>query len=236
MNYQIWLIINLNHAYFFGNRNGIDLQPTVETALFLKRMGVLWRKRDNVSWMLLVEKDLLDEKFAIWTTEKPLCFEFSLKLMSPELEYVTDWREREGEHWAIVCKKVIMNEWLLKIIPPLNESEKVINVTVDNKILCWEFILIPKSADFDIKIQLREAFDRIIFTDVEKRDFPGEGMVFRCQTTEPLPILEKYDYRICLWEQRESGEVLLSSNIPIPKSNARSVIEPHEKICTYFYF
>lgn len=238
MNYQIWIVINIKHSFFREERSGIELYPTDETILFMNKAGILFRRKDTTSWYL-IRNELVSSRFLNGGKHGKYPLNFRIRTTAPELEYATKWTPQKDKHWEIISQKGLNDEWILQIETSIWTDQKDIaevDVVIESQTFGWEFILIPKYSDQYMGVELREERGKITFSEVEKIVFPGEKKAFRCVTENKVPMRSTYDYTICLWGKKENGEVLLSSHVPVPKATTRSVIEPFERICTYYYF
>ncbi len=241
MTYKLWMTVHCSHIYFGKDKCGIEIQPTKETASLLNKAGILWRKMNVVSWVLIKEEpeeEQINRAMLIFSDNQEV-LEFKLNPIFPEISYFTQWKEVRNDHWTITQKNNQgQDEWflLIPVTPGLLGKTLEINIEIQSKTVGWEFILIPKYTSRNATIELRENYGKLDFSIMEEVLFPGEGNVFRCVTKSNIVMKEIYDYKICLWERKENGELMLNSNIPFPKPNVRSILDPHERITSYFYF
>jgi len=227
--YAIWFTIRVVHEYFDYRSCPVVLAPSQETMNFFRRNGMIYKMMERNKWALLsLSMDFSSD--AIDT----LCFE-----MMPQdsvLYYVTGLlQEEENEIYALEENPTV-GKWI-QVRIPFDKVKEEINIKIRAKPKYWEFIIIPKHSNSSnsLKLRIEEKRGRIKFNDIEELQFPGKGKAFRTFTTEKIKAKEIHDYIIHLYETKNNGERLLCSNIPVPRPDEFSIIEPRDTVTTYFY-
>lgn len=197
---------------------GIELMPSFETYLLLKKAGVIWRKQDAITWILI--KADFDENETDRTSlilgEDRCQLVFNLKPLDSAFNYFSCTEELYGDYWRLIRNEksqIVRYNLHILITNQLIRETKKIQIKIQSKEAYWAFILIPKYTKRDAIIELRENNRKLIFTTTEKFEQPGEDSAFICMTTEKIAMKEIYEYQISLWEKKNSGERILSNHI-----------------------
>jgi hypothetical protein len=232
--YTAWITIKIRHNFFVNGRNCITIVPTRDTHKLLTRAGVIIKQSDSNTWLLLkqegqdeiMEEDLVGQ------------LDFCLMNIDSGFYYYTENAVEDGKPvWELaeVGKNGIWKTLTINVDKGLLAQKTTIDIAIGSPEKFLEFLIIAKSGN-QSPLTLREDNDKLVFTRSEV-DFPGEpSPVYRFITNEPVALKEAYNYKIQLWEVKENGESLLSSNIPFPKTWATSVINSQNTISSYFYF
>lgn len=242
MQYKSWITIHINHAFFEQERKcGMELMPSPDTVLLLKKANVLFRKQDATAWMLI--KPSFEEgetdRTSLILKEDDYKLVFYLRPLVNTFYCFSDIKESEGDAWKLVRdENSLITQYNLRIsiTDSLIRETKKIQVEIQSKEAYWEFVLIPKYAQRDAIIELRENNSRLAFTPMQNYELPGEGVVLRCTTTEKVAMKEIHQYRIRLWEKGNNGERILNNYIPLPKPEASSILNQREAITSYIYY
>ncbi|MHA3787036.1 hypothetical protein ACX0HA_02405 [Flavobacterium hauense] len=233
--YTAWITIKITHDYFIKDRNCITIVPTRETHKALTRAGIIIKQTDSCTWLLLKEESLNE------IIEEDLIGAMDFCLMNTDagFYYYTDNNVAEGKPvWelAAVGKNGIWKTLTVNIDRTLlQQKETTVNIVISSPKKFMEFLIIAKSGNRP-PLTMREDNGKLVFKHSDV-DFPGEPQpVYRFVTDKPVALKEVYNYSIQLWEIKESGESLLSNNIPFPKTTAASMINSQNTISSYFYF
>lgn len=233
--YSVWITIKITHDYFVKERNCITIVPTRETHKALTRAGILVKQSDSCTWLLLKEEGLSE------IIEEDLVGVMDFCLMNTEagFYYYTDNNVAEGKPvWqlATVGKNGIWKTLTVNVDKELlKQKATTIDIAIGSPEKFLEFLVIARSGNRPA-LELREDNGKLVFNQSDV-DFPGEPLpVYRFITDKPVALKEVYNYSIQLWELKESGESLLSNNIPFPKTAAASMINSQNTISSYFYF
>ncbi|MDR3062331.1 MAG: hypothetical protein LBU57_09515 [Dysgonamonadaceae bacterium] len=243
MSYQVWITITINHTYFNAGKCGIELSPTAPTIKLLRKAGILFRKQNAVTWLLIKckEESGRPDFPALVFEDGKSRLDFDLIALFPDFEYCTQWKKQllRGAGWVLRNRRNACggNKYLqIPVSTRLLGENTNVGIEICSREVIWEFILIPKYTERQVRLELKEDTGRLIFTPVKEVEFPGEIKAFRCVSVSSVDMKETYNYRISLWERKEDGEILLSNNVPFPKSHALSLEKPKEMITSYFYF
>jgi hypothetical protein len=232
--YNVWLTIKIAHEYYSGNRNGLTLVPTAGTLKLLAKEGILIRQPDSCTWILLRQENI----DVVTLNELDTGLAFYIKDIDPGFYYVTDSGiQNSGTGWKIEDTNTtgVWKMLVVSIDGTMPADGPVVDITLSSAQKFLEFIVIARSGN-RIPLLLKESKDRLAF-NVSEINFPGEEQpVYRFITQSRVPLKGAYDHNIGLWEQKENGEVLLSSTIPFPKATSVSVMSPTDTISSYFYF
>ncbi|MDR1370028.1 MAG: hypothetical protein LBJ72_07895 [Dysgonamonadaceae bacterium] len=233
--YRIGVVIDFFHDYFMNKQCHLILQPaTGETNALLARLGILIRKQ-NYSWILL-----MPEKKDVESASEEIILEFEVICRDELFYYYTIQRNiGNGKNWTI--EYVGLNGIYSRLKILLNEnlrSDKSYHIPVnfESQHKYWEFILIPKFTDFSTKIRLSEDKNRIQFNPPEVIDFPEKQSAYQIVTTNKIKLMEKYDYKLRLWEMMHNGEKTLNNSIQYPKPQSISTISAKDTITSYIYY
>ena len=242
MRYKNWINIRVKHAYFGQKRKcGVELIPTPETSLLLKKADVLWRKQDSITWILIKsnpEKNEVD-RVSLLLAEEECKLEFHIKPLVNTFDYFTHIEKQEGDCWMLIRnEKSLMDKYFLQIFTNKQLIKETIKIQLylQSKEAVWEFILIPKFTDRNAIIELQESNRKLSFTVPERFNQPGEDFAYKCKTEETIAMKELYDYQISLKEKKINGERILNSNITFPKPETASVSMGKYILTSYIYY
>ncbi|MEL1242811.1 hypothetical protein AAEO56_00945 [Flavobacterium sp. DGU11] len=234
VSYTVWLTIKIAHEYYLGDRNGFTLVPSGNTSKVLSKAGILVRQQDKCTWIFLRQ----DSPDAAAANELMIDLSFYIKDIDPGFYYCTDSSmQYTGTGWRIddINSPEVWKMLIVTIDRTMLADCPAVDVTLCSAQKFLEFIVIAKSGN-RIPLLLKETKERLTF-NVSEIDFPREERpVYRFITQSRVTLKEIYDLNIGLWEQKENGQVLLSSNIPFPKPASASVMSPTDTISSYFYF
>lgn len=238
MMYEKWITITISHTYFKSGNCGVELKETASTGLLMKKAGILFRKQDPTTWVLLKARD---KHNGLPVEDNLLKLDFDLLPLSSEFYYYTRWEKPylKGDGWVLRNQRNTCREkkYLQLRIPSFWTNEtKNIHLTIPSGNAFWEFILIPKYSTGNYPVELKESTANLNFSEPEEIPVPGEAKAFRSITTSPIPMRNTYNYKISLWEIREKGKLVLINRIPYPQPDSRSVTNPKETITGYFYY
>ncbi|MBP1638845.1 MAG: hypothetical protein H6Q17_428 [Bacteroidetes bacterium] len=239
ISYSIWMTIAISHSFFDVGRCNLGLEPTSETALILQRSGILFRKQDTHTWILLqpVGEEALSRTGLFFEEHQVLLF--NMKPLSTDFYFYTQSEIKTIGDCS--CMHIGRNGIFAQLAIPVSKdslsSRQHMDIICESKMRFWEFILIPKFNTQLSNILLNENKNRLVFTCLEKVTLPGEQQpVWRFVSEQELQLKEKYHFRICLWDVQDTGRRLLCSHIPYPQPGSVSIFSPDNMITNYFYF
>lgn len=243
MNYKIWITITIMHDFYHSEHCGLVLRETKETALLMKKAGLLFRRLSPVKWVLLkneTEKGMINHTDLI-LKEGNFSLDFNLIPDTAGFYYFTDLKNLrvEGDGWILQTSTDSYPNKInfrITVASGLTDKTREIHINIPNRKSYWEFILIPKHSRLTEPPVLQESTGKLNFSVPEKIRFPGEEQAYRCATETQIPMQDVYNFKISLWIKKEKGDMLLSNRIPPPQPDSVSVINPKEMITTYFYF
>ncbi len=212
--YIPYLEIYVEHGYYAG-APPVELEPDVDTAHFFRRTGWVFRALGQGRWVVL-KREEEREKFV------PV---FKVIPTDPLFHYVTE--RAEGAEVEIVNHH---GTWCLLKCPP---DKVVLRLYPPEKHL--EFVLIPRHTGPSAVIEMREVRGRVEFLPPERAELLGMKAL-RVVSKEMVPLTEKHDHRFRLLEIRDSGERLLTGDVPSPRPDESSLADPQGTVTTYFYY
>lgn len=238
--FKTWITIRVSHTYFQDKKCGLDIIPDEQTRLLLQKAGLILKKQDNCTWLLIKHDGEQEDKRLnmFFEDEENAQLIFLLKNQTPDFYYFT--KKEIVSPDSCKCEYVGMNGVFFQLSIPVDKSVTArapdLYLQMESNLRYWEFILIAKYSPENIKIRLNENKGKIEFEQQEKVDFPGENKkVFRFLSVRPVELKEKYDYKINLWEERDRGERLLVDSLPFPRVNSISIFDKTDTITSYCY-
>lgn len=230
--YAVWYEIKISHDYYPDNFVPLELLPTNETRIYMLRNNILLRKNREGYWSLLKPAGEKPE-------EKEAGLSFEIRITSPDFYYVTGRDVRATETSYTLSDPQYPSAWKIFTIQPLETEEEVlrqINWKIPTVEMYFEYICIPKYSQVDLHLKMIDDKNEFQIKGPEKVDLAGDKEVLRFVTKDPIPLRNTYKYKMQLWEVRDSGERLMSDNIPCPNPSERSIYSPNDTITTYYYF
>ncbi|MFA8434715.1 MAG: hypothetical protein ACEPOZ_09385 [Marinifilaceae bacterium] len=177
------------------------------------------------------EKELLDsegelhygvvpeEKIIVCRRDKTLQKQSNRVLGFLKLGFSDKMVENWGQTEVSQCKEITIGFHALKVV--------------------WEFILIPRDSSVDQNLLLKDATGKMELETLEKFELTQGLMAYRGVSSSLIQLKECYDYRVQLWELKQTGKRLISSEIPLPRVGEFSIKATKENpqiVSKYFYF
>lgn len=225
--YKIWFSIRINHSYYEGKVCPVSLYPKEETLSFLNRNDIIFRNQDKDKWVCIASVNHIME------ADEDMLLEFEIIPFDNLLYYVSGEPFIQTEEY-VISKDSGDGKWI-KLSIPLNRLQKEITINLEGVNKYWEYIVVPKYQDKNIKLKLKEHQDQPVFQEVKTIEHPSMGEVFYAISKEKVRLKDSYQCKIQLLEIQEEGEHVLSNNLPLPRPDAISVLNPADTITTYFY-
>lgn len=243
MKYNSWITIMIKHAYFISDDCGLEMKVSDESAVIMKKAGILFKKRLSNQWVLLKPEVVAGSvnPIDLFLKDEELYLKFEIKEKSGDFFYYTDgaYLPMQGNGWMIGAdEKAGRNRKYLQMLVTKEMVSRtgLIDITIPSREVRWEFIIIPKYNNDAYPIELRENMNKLIFSAPEEISYPGIEKAYRSETTSLVTMKDIYEYKISLWQKRDRGELLISNHIPFPKPHSLSISAPKEMITSYFYF
>ena len=238
--FKTWIKIELSHAYFQTKKCGFDIVPDEKTLDLLKKAGILIKKRDACTWLLIKHNDEEDERLKLFLEAIDFpALSFHIKNQSAESYYYTEPETIYADSYEhkYIGKNGIFFELTVPVDKKIINKGLNVNLQLKSKYKYWEFIMIPKFSPENVRIKLQESKGKIDFDPKGKINFPGEGKeIFRFVSKEPIELKEKYDYIIRLWEEKDKWDYLLIDALAFPRIYSISIFDKADTITTYCYF
>ena len=232
--YSVCNTVTIVHEYFNTDKCHLDLVPSAGSAQQLKKAGMIFRKQNRCTWIML-KLDGAPSGTSL-SDSKPL--QFDLRNHTAEFYYYSQptWEAPVG----MGCKLEYIGRngvWAALTMPTVfSEAGATLTIPINSKQKFWEFILLPKSGIATEDLQIRDDKNLLHFEKGEWVKFPGEKQpVLRFVSTEAVTLRDSYPYRIRLWENKTNGENMLCS-LTSPKPSAMSTITPENTITSYCYY
>jgi hypothetical protein len=237
--YSTELHIALRHEYYLSGNYPVSLSPTAETARFLARYDMLFRKQNANNWLLVSQNDLAS--IAVVETRRATSLRylrFALHATDHTLYYVTRaWKpnpaftvESAMGHGAWQTLSIDV-QYLVKN----KQKEIIVEAETEEKYL--EFLCIPKFNGADIPLRMTEEKQRIqVKEDTERATLPDSTVARRFVTTEKIKLRQDNGIKMQLWEAREMGERLISTTIPCPQPLQPSLFSPKDMLTHIHYY
>ncbi|NDV82965.1 hypothetical protein [Bacteroides sp. 51] len=207
----IWRI-KIAHSYYHGGAcRYFELKPTPQTAVLLRKRGVLFRKMDVDGWAIIAVEDIrLDEKDV---------FDFELYCGDQKFHYVTDNATMKAE-----CPQIEMSgtEGITYIFPvegcPMIKASPGVIARISLKFQAQqihaerynelhfqaperylEYIFLFRNEQIDKKLLVEDMERKMEFLPEEKIEYMGHQGV-RFQSAEKYPLLESPNLKLQLLE------------------------------------
>jgi hypothetical protein len=230
MMYRTELHIALHHEYYPSGNCPVSLSPTAETACFLARYDMLFRRQNNNNWLLVSQNDLA-------SIAAPY-LRFALQTTDHTLYYVTrTWKPNPA---FTVESATVPGTWqTLSIdVPYLVENkQKEIIIESETEEKQLEFLCIPKFNSADIPLRMTEEKQRIqVKEDTGRATLPDGTTARRFVTAEKVKLRQDNGIKMQLWETREMGERLISADIPCPQPTQPSPFSPKDMLTHIHYY
>ncbi|TAJ12200.1 hypothetical protein DMA11_13700 [Marinilabiliaceae bacterium JC017] len=103
----------------------------------------------------------------------------------------------------------------------------------------WEFVLIPRNYSEDQSLMIKEATESLQFTELEKKMLLSKQQAYRGLSSDLIPLKERYDYKVQVWETKKTGKRLIAAEVPLPMAGEFSLNTSRDKVrivTKYFYF
>lgn len=237
--YGIWMTIAISHSYFDAGRCNLVLEPTPEAGLILQRSGILFRKQDAHTWILLQPVGEEAQRRTGLFFEEGQILLFDIKPLSTDFYFYTQSEVKTTGDCSCthLGRNGVFTQLAIPVSKDLVSKRQQVDIAFEGKRKFWEFILIPKFNVHLTNIQLNENKNGLAFTCMEKVNLPGEPQpAWRFVSEQELQLKEKYHFQICLWDVQDTGRRLLCSHIPYPQPGSISIYSPENMITNYFYF
>ncbi len=229
--YKIRGNIEIEHDFYNHQYVPLNLMQTEETNLIFRKTNRIWKKIASNRWVLLeLLTDLSDRE--------DLVVSFDLIVISDDFYYVTG-NEQSPCNYINYIQTHKVHAWkTISVTFPYVENSSTLThkLSIQSIYKYYEIILIPRYNPHNITLKIKEEKDRIQWKDSEKNFLIEEKPVWRFVSIAPVYLKSNLEYRIVLLEVRESGERIISNNIPLPRADDISVFSPSDTISTYFYY
>lgn len=234
----------IQHKFYQNQKIPLSIFPSEITKKVLAENNLFFKQNSDAKYCLI---KLLNENFFFKKDE--IFLDFELIPNSDEFYYcseneilVENTKAKDFSISLIENKNSIKNKKSWKNLQfclknNLEKIEKEIDfeIIIPNKEKFFEFILIPKYNDLNLDLKLIEEKKLIEFEEKAAINFMN-FQALRFKTKNKIPLTNNLNYKIKLIEIRKFGEKILSEEIPIPKAENISQINPKDTITTYYYF
>jgi hypothetical protein len=203
--------IVVTHEYYTLAPCPVKIVPDEETLRIIKRYDLLLKATNANRWLLLAKEnfdanDMPDE-------DKQL--HFTLKAGSDMLHYVSE------EGWG-------------KAVVAVDGKDATIRIAGREKYL--EYICIPKYSSPDLSMKIREAKNRLSFRESVRITLQDIPVALRFVTEEKVKLMQQNEFKVQLWEIRESGERPAGEALSVPRPDSFSPVAPQDTITSYLYY
>lgn len=232
--YRIAATVIAEHPYFAKSQCGMNMQPTGETNRLLNSWGLLLKKQNNASWLLLKRAGAIQ----VDIDEVEELLHFNLIAQIPDFYLFTQSIKAEPLSWRLqrIEQLGVYAQLAVNLSHVLKQENEVVNVQCACKAKRWEVICMPKYNSSIHELKLTEDKNRISFEEAEQVTMPGEAAIaYRFLSTQAVALKNSYDYNIRLWEIKKTGLQQLYSSIPAPQPTSISILNPN-MITSYLYF
>lgn len=231
--YTVGYKIRISHDYYSDSSVPLTLSPTIETKAILLKNNMHFKRIGTGEWVLLCLKgDKLKLNRSFLT--------FEVRITEAVFYYVTGREVNTNDETFTISDPEHPMSWKILRIHITEETENDYPIDIHWQIptveMFFEFICIPKYHPIDLGLKMDVDKNTFHFIEPENISLPGEGYGILFRSKEPIPLRNIYKHKIRLWEVRDSGERLISDNIPCPNPSERSVFNPNDTITTYYYF
>jgi hypothetical protein len=234
--YRTELHIALRHEYYPSGNCPVSLSPTVETARFLTRQDMLFRKQNANNWLLVSQNDLASMaapylRFALQATDHTLYYVTRTWKPNPAFTIESTMGRLVETRHATSLQLSIDVSYLVEN----KQKEIIIEAETEEKQL--EFLCIPKFNGADIPLRMTEEKQRIqVKEDTGRATLPDGTTARRFVTAEKVKLRQDNGIKMQLWETRERGERLISAAIPCPQPMQPSPFNPKDMLTRIHYY
>ena len=232
--FDIWAKITFKHDFFHTKQNYINLKPDLKTEKLLLKLGLVFKKEDDSTWIILRKNK---EKITV----KSEILKFNMTIIDPDFFYYTNENfeiTNEISKIKTFGKQGVWKQLEIHIDDFVLKQNQFIDVNIKSVSKFFEFIIIPKPESTHQIMKLTEDKNNLIFHPDEIDIFQAEQKsVYRFVSAEKIYLRESYDYKISLWEIEKDGtKKQIFDKIASPNSSAISVINSGDTISSYIYF
>jgi hypothetical protein len=230
--YSLWLTIVLNHEYYGSDNFPAALVINAETSAKFQKLDFLFEELSPNKYIILIPENFDFDNLI----KEEIYFRIGIKILDRQIYYVTD-SINSSKFFRIndFSQKGIWKTLELNLNNIVTQQKKTIEIDISSVKKYYEYILIPKYTPKDAIIALSEEKKQITFSK-SKIGIPGTLEVFQFISEEKVKLTQQNKIKTQLWEIRENGEKLISKEIPNPKPDSYSPIDPQNSITTYFYY
>lgn len=226
--YRKYASIAFSHESYPEGGIPVSLFPTHETQIYLRREEMIFRPFSPDKWILLTSGENPEKR----------TLHFDIRIKDTDFHYYTSDIQDENTTLSLY-KSLTPGIWRtleIRFPDPGDENNQDIHLHIKGNEKYFEYLLIPQYNTLETRLKLTETTGSIPFEDLGQIILPDRTTAIRFRSKEKIPLKNFYSFKTTLWEIRNSGDRLLSENIPPPSVTNISVFSPADTITSYFYF